>query len=90
MVVYCETADYYKIQRSFDQYVKLLAKILRDVGYAVEKGCGTCDVTHLPWRYGSWDPNDLKFSLAFQSFNLEDVQRATINSMWCSIPEKPS
>ncbi|PFA43717.1 peptidoglycan recognition protein family protein, partial [Bacillus cereus] len=43
----CETADYDKFKRSYDKYVKLLAKILRDRGLSVEKGLWThSDVTH--------------------------------------------
>ncbi|PGT51131.1 N-acetylmuramoyl-L-alanine amidase, partial [Bacillus cereus] len=34
----CETRDYEQFKRSYDKYVKLLAKILRDRGLAVEKG----------------------------------------------------
>ncbi|OUB18518.1 N-acetylmuramoyl-L-alanine amidase [Bacillus thuringiensis serovar yunnanensis] len=42
----CETADYTKFKRSYDKYVKLLAKILRDRGLSVEKGLWThYDVT---------------------------------------------
>ncbi|PEP05002.1 N-acetylmuramoyl-L-alanine amidase, partial [Bacillus toyonensis] len=37
----CETADYDKFKRSYDKYVKLLAKILRDRGLSVEKGLWT-------------------------------------------------
>lgn len=36
----CETKDYEKFKRSYDKYVKLLAKILRDRGLSVEKDYG--------------------------------------------------
>ena len=39
----CETSDYSKFKRSYDKYVKLLAKILRDRGLSVEKGLWTHD-----------------------------------------------
>ncbi|KEK24723.1 N-acetylmuramoyl-L-alanine amidase [Bacillus gaemokensis] len=39
----CETADYDKFKRSYDKYVKLLAKILHDKGISVEKGLWTHD-----------------------------------------------
>ncbi|PEV74748.1 peptidoglycan recognition protein family protein, partial [Bacillus cereus] len=43
----CETADYDKFKRSYEKYVKLLAKILRDRGLSVGKGLWThSDVTH--------------------------------------------
>ncbi|MDR4458813.1 N-acetylmuramoyl-L-alanine amidase, partial [Bacillus tropicus] len=42
----CETKDYKKFKRSYDKYVKQLAKILRDRGLSVEKGLWThYDVT---------------------------------------------
>ncbi|MED3090159.1 N-acetylmuramoyl-L-alanine amidase [Bacillus toyonensis] len=42
----CETADYDKFKRSYDKYVKLLVKILRDRGLSVDKGLWThYDVT---------------------------------------------
>ena len=36
----CETADYAKFKRSYEKYVKLLAKILQDNNLSVEKDCG--------------------------------------------------
>ena len=36
----CETADYAKFKRSYEKYVKLLAKILKDNNLSVEKDCG--------------------------------------------------
>ncbi|PFK05847.1 peptidoglycan recognition protein family protein, partial [Bacillus cereus] len=43
----CETADYAKFKRSYEKYVKLLAKILKDNQISVEKGLWThSDVTH--------------------------------------------
>ncbi|WP_144520529.1 N-acetylmuramoyl-L-alanine amidase, partial [Bacillus thuringiensis] len=37
----CETADYAKFKRSYEKYVKLLAKILQDNHLSVEKGLWT-------------------------------------------------
>ncbi|PEN90953.1 N-acetylmuramoyl-L-alanine amidase [Bacillus cereus] len=37
----CETADYAKFKRSYEKYVKLLAKILKDNNLSVEKGLWT-------------------------------------------------
>ncbi|MCQ6284863.1 N-acetylmuramoyl-L-alanine amidase [Bacillus cereus] len=37
----CETADYTKFKRSYEKYVKLLAKILQDNNLSVEKGLWT-------------------------------------------------
>ncbi|MEI4618356.1 MULTISPECIES: N-acetylmuramoyl-L-alanine amidase [Bacillus cereus group] len=37
----CETADYTKFKQSYEQYVKLLAKILKDNNLSVEKGLWT-------------------------------------------------
>ncbi|PGC93943.1 peptidoglycan recognition protein family protein [Bacillus toyonensis] len=37
----CETADYAKFKRSYEKYVKLLAKILQDKNLSVEKGLWT-------------------------------------------------
>ncbi|MBG9495955.1 peptidoglycan recognition protein family protein, partial [Bacillus thuringiensis] len=37
----CETADYAKFKRSYEKYVKLLAKILQDNNLSVEKGLWT-------------------------------------------------
>ncbi|PHA95811.1 hypothetical protein COE79_28180 [Bacillus toyonensis] len=61
----CETVDYTKFKRSYDKYVKLLAKILRDLRLSVEKGLWThYDVTKYLGGTDYEDPLDyLKFHL---------------------------
>ncbi|WP_042891461.1 N-acetylmuramoyl-L-alanine amidase [Bacillus cereus] len=55
----CETANYDKFKRSYDKYVKLLAKILRDRGLSVEKGLWThYDVTKYLGGTDHQDPLD--------------------------------
>ncbi|PFJ07563.1 N-acetylmuramoyl-L-alanine amidase [Bacillus cereus] len=55
----CETRDYKKFKRSYDKYVKLLAKILRDRGLSVEKGLWThYDVTKYLGGTDHEDPLD--------------------------------
>ncbi|EOO66994.1 N-acetylmuramoyl-L-alanine amidase [Bacillus cereus VD196] len=55
----CETVDYTKFKRSYDKYVKLLAKILRDRGISVEKGLWThYDVTKYLGGTDHQDPLD--------------------------------
>ncbi|WP_459503091.1 N-acetylmuramoyl-L-alanine amidase [Bacillus sp. C1] len=89
----CETADYDKFKRSYDKYVKLLAKILRDRGLSVEKGLWThYDVTKYLGGTDHEDPLDyLKSHGVSESQFRADVQRAYNNSsVDVSIPEKPS
>ncbi|PEJ56176.1 N-acetylmuramoyl-L-alanine amidase [Bacillus wiedmannii] len=89
----CETADYAKFKRSYDKYVKLLAKILRDRGLSVEKGLWThSDVTHHLGGTDHEDPLDyLKSHGVSESQFRADVQRAYNNSSAdISVPEKPS
>ncbi|MGG5738579.1 N-acetylmuramoyl-L-alanine amidase [Bacillus cereus group sp. IBL03679] len=89
----CETADYTKFKRSYDKYVKLLAKILRDRGLSVEKGLWTHrDVTHHLGGTDHEDPLDyLKSHGVSEAQFRADVQRAYNNSsVDVSIPEKPS
>ncbi|MFA2694775.1 N-acetylmuramoyl-L-alanine amidase [Bacillus mycoides] len=89
----CETADYDKFKRSYDKYVKLLAKILRDRGLSVEKGLWThYDVTKYLGGTDHEDPLDyLKSHGVSEAQFRADVQRAYNNSsVEVSVPEKPS
>ncbi|MEW9139067.1 N-acetylmuramoyl-L-alanine amidase [Bacillus wiedmannii] len=89
----CETADYDKFKRSYDKYVKLLAKILRDRGLSVEKGLWThYDVTKYLGGTDHEDPLDYLRSHGVSEAQFRaDVQRAYNNSnVEVSVPEKPS
>ncbi|MGH0586557.1 N-acetylmuramoyl-L-alanine amidase [Bacillus mycoides] len=89
----CETADYDKFKRSYDKYVKLLAKILRDRGLSVEKGLWThYDVTKYLGGTDHEDPLDyLKSHGVSETQFRADVQRAYNNSnVEVSMPEKPT
>ncbi|KXY32231.1 N-acetylmuramoyl-L-alanine amidase [Bacillus cereus] len=89
----CETKDYEKFKRSYDKYVKLLAKILRDRGLSVEKGLWThYDVTKYLGGTDHEDPLDyLKSHGVSEAQFRADVQRAYNNSSAdVSVPEKPS
>ncbi|MEK4707087.1 N-acetylmuramoyl-L-alanine amidase [Bacillus sp. FSL R10-2780] len=89
----CETANYDKFKRSYDKYVKLLAKILRDRGLSVEKGLWThYDVTKYLGGTDHEDPLDyLKGHGVSEAQFRADVQRAYNNSnVEVSVPEKPS
>ncbi|MCU5656486.1 N-acetylmuramoyl-L-alanine amidase [Bacillus mycoides] len=89
----CETADYDKFKRSYDKYVKLLAKILRDRGLSVEKGLWThYDVTKYLGGTDHEDPLDYLRSHGVPEAQFRaDVQRAYNNSsVEVSVPEKPS
>ncbi|HDR7602298.1 TPA: N-acetylmuramoyl-L-alanine amidase [Bacillus mycoides] len=89
----CETADYDKFKRSYDKYVKLLAKILRDRGLSVEKGLWThSDVTHYLGGTDHEDPLDYLRSHGVSEAQFRaDVQRAYNNSsVEVSVPEQPS
>ncbi|MGR5954070.1 N-acetylmuramoyl-L-alanine amidase [Bacillus paranthracis] len=82
-----------KFKRSYDKYVKLLAKILRDRGISVEKGLWThYDVTKYLGGTDHEDPLDyLKSHGVSEAQFRADVQRAYNNSnVEVSIPEKPS
>ncbi|MCU4979602.1 N-acetylmuramoyl-L-alanine amidase [Bacillus cereus] len=87
----CETADYTKFKRSYDKYVKLLAKILRDRGLSVEKGLWThSDVTHYLGGTDHEDPLDYLRSHGVSEAQFRaDVKRAYNNSD-VSVPEQPS
>ncbi|MEI3893179.1 MULTISPECIES: N-acetylmuramoyl-L-alanine amidase [Bacillus] len=89
----CETRDYGKFKRSYDKYVKLLAKILRDRGLSVEKGLWThYDVTKYLGGTDHEDPLDyLKSHGVSEAQFRADVQRAYNNSnVDVSVSEKPS
>ncbi|QUG84010.1 N-acetylmuramoyl-L-alanine amidase [Bacillus nitratireducens] len=89
----CETADYAKFKRSYDKYVHLLAKILRDRRLSVEKGLWThYDVTKYLGGTDHEDPLDyLKSHGVSESQFRADVQLAYNNSnVEVSVPEKPS
>ncbi|WP_373694221.1 N-acetylmuramoyl-L-alanine amidase [Bacillus pseudomycoides] len=89
----CETADYTKFKRSYDKYVKLLAKILRDRGISVEKGLWThSDVTHHLGGTDHEDPLDYLRSHGVSEAQFRaDVKRAYSNSnVDVSVPEQPS
>ncbi|MCI0768425.1 N-acetylmuramoyl-L-alanine amidase [Bacillus sp. TL12] len=89
----CETKDYKKFKRSYDKYVKLLAKILRDRGISVEKGLWThSDVTHHLGGTDHEDPLDYLRSHGVSEAQFRaDVKRAYNNSnVEVSVPEQPS
>ncbi|MEN8649055.1 N-acetylmuramoyl-L-alanine amidase, partial [Bacillus toyonensis] len=89
----CETADYTKFKRSYEKYVKLLAKILKDNKISVEKGLWThSDVTHHLGGTDHEDPIDyLKSHGVSEAQFRADVQRAYNNAnVDVSVPEKPS
>ncbi|MCQ6341630.1 N-acetylmuramoyl-L-alanine amidase [Bacillus cereus] len=78
----CETADYAKFKRSYEQYVKLLAKILQDNNLSVEKGLWTHnDVRKYLGGTDHEDPIEyLKSHGVSESQFRNDVQRAYNNS----------
>ncbi|MED2117920.1 peptidoglycan recognition family protein, partial [Bacillus thuringiensis] len=78
----CETADYTKFKRSYEKYVKLLAKILKDNKISVEKGLWThSDVTHYLGGTDHEDPIDyLKSHGVSEAQFRADVQRVYNNS----------
>ncbi|MDT3494886.1 peptidoglycan recognition protein family protein [Bacillus toyonensis] len=89
----CETADYTKFKRSYEKYVKLLAKILKDNKISVEKGLWThSDVTHHLGGTDHEDPIDyLKSHGVSEAQFRADVQRAYNNgNVDVSVPDKPS
>ncbi|PHB16457.1 N-acetylmuramoyl-L-alanine amidase [Bacillus pseudomycoides] len=89
----CETADYDKFKRSYDKYVKLLAKILRDRGLSVEKGLWThYDVTKYLGGTDHEDTLDYLRSHGVSEAQFRaDVKRAYNNAnVEVSVPEQPS
>ncbi|WP_428994089.1 N-acetylmuramoyl-L-alanine amidase [Bacillus cereus] len=88
----CETADYAKFKRSYEKYVKLLAKILQDNNLSVEKGLWTHnDVRKYLGGTDHEDPIDyLRSHGVSESQFRSDVQRAYNNSsVEVSVPSKP-
>jgi len=87
----CETKDYEKFKRSYDKYVKLLAKILKDNNLSVEKGLWThYDVTKYLGGTDHEDPLDYLRSHGVSEAQFRaDVQRAYNNGA-VSVPEQPS
>ncbi|MBG9516449.1 N-acetylmuramoyl-L-alanine amidase [Bacillus thuringiensis] len=89
----CETGDFTKFKRSYEKYVRLLAKILQDNNLSVEKGLWTHNDVR---KYlGGTDHEDplayLRSHGVTESQFRADVQRAYHNaSMEVSVPEKPS
>ena len=89
----CETSDYDKFKVSYEKYVKLLAKILRDRGLSVEKGLWThSDVTHYLGGTDHEDPLDYLSSHGVSEAQFRaDVKRAyNDSSSDVSVPEQPS
>ncbi|MCQ6328424.1 N-acetylmuramoyl-L-alanine amidase [Bacillus cereus] len=88
----CETADYAKFKRSYEKYVKLLAKILQDKHLSVEKGLWTHnDVRKYLGGTDHEDPIDyLRSHGVSESQFRSDVQRAYNNSsVEVSVSSKP-
>ncbi|PEP71874.1 peptidoglycan recognition protein family protein, partial [Bacillus pseudomycoides] len=87
----CETKDYRKFKRSYEKYVKLLAKILKDNNLSVEKGLWThYDVTHYLGGTDHEDPLDYLRSHGVSEAQFRaDVKRA-YNNGDVSVPEQPS
>ena len=88
----CETADYAKFKRSYEKYVKLLAKILQDNNLSVEKGLWTHnDVRKYLGGTDHEDPIDyLRSHGVSESQFRSDVQRAyNKSSVDVSVPSKP-
>ncbi|MEI2313658.1 N-acetylmuramoyl-L-alanine amidase [Bacillus nitratireducens] len=89
----CETKDYEKFKRSYDKYVKLLAKILRDRGLSEKNGLWThYDVTKYLGGTDHEDPLDYLRSHGVSEAQFRaDVQRAYNNSnVEVSVPDKQS
>ncbi|CUB52400.1 Bifunctional autolysin precursor [Bacillus subtilis] len=89
----CETADYTKFKQSYEKYVKLLAKILKDNNLSVEKGLWThYNVTKYLGGTDHEDPLDYlrRHGVSEAQFR-GDVQRAYTNqSVEVTVPNKPS
>ncbi|HEF1855871.1 TPA: N-acetylmuramoyl-L-alanine amidase [Bacillus cereus] len=88
----CETADYAKFKRSYEKYVKLLAKILKDNNLSVEKGLWTHnDVRKYLGGTDHEDPIEYLKSHGISEAQFRiDVQRAYNNaSVNVSVPSKP-
>ncbi len=74
----CETADYAKFKKSYEKYVKLLAKILKDNNVSVDKGLWTHnDVRKYLGGTDHEDPTDYLRSHGVSEVQFRsDVQRA--------------
>ncbi|MGR5970034.1 N-acetylmuramoyl-L-alanine amidase [Bacillus paranthracis] len=87
----CETADYSKFKRSYEKYVRLLARILKDNNLSVDKGLWTHnDVRKYLGGTDHEDPIDyLRSHGVSESQFRSDVQRAYNNSsVDVSVPSK--
>ncbi|WP_373371771.1 N-acetylmuramoyl-L-alanine amidase [Bacillus thuringiensis] len=88
----CETADYAKFKRSYEKYVRLLARILKDNHLSVEKGLWTHnDVRKYLGGTDHEDPIDYLRSHGVSEVQFRsDVQQAYNNSsVNVSVPSKP-
>ncbi|UYX53365.1 N-acetylmuramoyl-L-alanine amidase [Bacillus thuringiensis] len=87
----CETTNYEKFKHSYEKYVKLLAKILKDNNLSVEKGLWTHDdVRKYLGGTDHEDPLDyLKSHGVSEAQFRADVQRA-YNNGGVSVPDNPS
>ncbi|PFE37842.1 N-acetylmuramoyl-L-alanine amidase, partial [Bacillus thuringiensis] len=88
----CETADYAKFKRSYEKYVRLLARILKDNHLSVEKGLWTHnDVRKYLGGTDHEDPIDYLRSHGVSEVQFRsDVQQAYNNSsVEVSVPSKP-
>ncbi|PGC85726.1 peptidoglycan recognition protein family protein, partial [Bacillus toyonensis] len=87
----CETADYTKFQRSYEKYVRLLARILKDNNLSVEKGLWTHnDVRKYLGGTDHEDPIDyLRSHGVSESQFRSDVQRA-YNGDGPTVPTLPT
>ncbi|HDT6579663.1 TPA: N-acetylmuramoyl-L-alanine amidase [Bacillus cereus] len=88
----CETADYSKFKRSYEKYVRLLARILKDNNLSVDKGLWTHnDVRKYLGGTDHEDPIDyLRSHGVSESQFRSDVQQAYNNSgVDVSVPSKP-
>ncbi|MBG9510223.1 N-acetylmuramoyl-L-alanine amidase [Bacillus thuringiensis] len=88
----CETADYAKFKRSYEKYVRLLARILKDNHLSVEKGLWTHnDVRKYLGGTDHEDPIDYLRSHGVSEVQFRsDVQQAYNNSsVDVSVPSKP-
>ena len=88
----CETADYSKFKRSYEKYVRLLARILKDNNLSVDKGLWTHnDVRKYLGGTDHEDPIDyLRSHGVLEAQFRSDVQQAYNNSsVDVSVPSKP-
>ncbi|MDR4329003.1 N-acetylmuramoyl-L-alanine amidase [Bacillus pseudomycoides] len=87
----CETADYGKFKRSYEKYVKLLAKILKDNNLSVEKGLWThYDVTKYLGGTDHEDPLDYLRSHGVSEVQFRADVKHAYNNSDVSVPEQTS